>query len=1386
MQICKWNDNTLAGVTSLNGHLPNSTFYIKMFYSSDHESSASQYGEDLSHTHHVYREENQSPLRSTISSDVSNKRWNDDVMSSTTISNDDNTLSGSRTARLRTGNDSRLADIQRRLKDQELLYEQLILEEELRELSKSKSSPKRGDVNLSFDETFECQKKTDLSSPSDRRFEKGNKGRQNGEGKLSETGFGSSLGGSFDSRNDSEVVDSNTAREKYESVGKDEHNENAKLGNEGSRSVNLSSLNRHAKVKNLDGLVSPGFSTNAFVKRNDRKNHVELRNDEFGSTVFTSSSNKRGDVRNMKNMVESSHSDGFGSLDPCNTSCFDLKGVLKPEETKQRGTRNLPFHVDLLDGCNSLKRLCNLGNTLSQNNNIPDFETYYNQANTYISTQIPSDPLLTSNNVSTLSNGLPFEPRSSDVKSYTRDSESFLDVSSEGFVKESPEAVEITYDCKKRLHNHEKSSCDPKTNSHDFKGYSRDNKSKSREELLKEAREAVNHWTQVKNEQRARLMHVIDDMSKRKEIEETYFHAQIQLCRARRNFANLGKSDSGLNRSLSLRSDVPNCSITPSFNRSLRLGTGNGQLADGEGAFQKYVKEEISVAENSDSDKVCPLKGEKETLLDDDEPVGIPGVNEEKVVLDNESSLGVTSDVKHDVSESLGSSDFTKTQSEKTAIPLDDRVILEEHGNELDSEQGSSDEFDDAEEEELMLLCSQSSSDLLSQDELKNSLRREQAKLEEKFRQQNEQLKIEQEKLMEEERRINEWQKSDGISIVGENFNVQGSQEGVQLVDNANGTLNNGDDVGEISQPHVMKQLQHEMQQLQHGIQRLSNDTNKSQQELPPLPTNPPIFKHDMTKSEHDNPAPQHETRFPEHEIPPPENKQRSAENDRSKLPQDEKDHQHKLSDPNPPEIEGSQQEMMSFHEKFSYFEALNQNHAGPKQMKFVDKNVETIKNSPKKAANDSVNAERDLNDLSEIVFSNVDSDDESRKKIEEELIEILQDRTLEIDIEKSQEQDQENVPDLPPLGLSCNPPTMLDNSDDIDLMNQLIDDLMISDHNGSNHSDYDEFSLDKTQQITDANLEVNVKAIENGNNGGSNGFNEGVKVDNDGIRIDGDNGGINEDEGRVSEGSIGLDVDNDEINLDDLGINVGVDKSDEKPESSLDIIRDQDHGGHMKMENKRYNDSLSKRELGLDADFAIDLNKDSGTIKSNDLIALLTNHEATSDDDNALSDDESPRNTELGIDADLPINLHKDNKDSQSNGLIGLLSNHEATTGDDNTLSESDDNDGLELDVDFTIDVNKHSEEIQGNDLIDLLRNQSGAFSSQESLVDDDCLTEGNFEIPKNSQPDRGPEKLERETISENNQFHEDTEYGKNSTNGVSQPGKMAEKNLCLLYLFN
>ena len=1370
-------------------------------------------------------------------------------MSSTTVSNDDVVISKTRSARLSSGNDnSRLADIQRRLRDQELLYEQLILEEELRDLSTGTLSPEWREVSFgsSSSGSFGYLNNADISATSGKGFEKGHKTGRYGEETFTDqakSGFSSSLGRSSDQRNLSSVNNRN-----YETVDKAGQAKKAMFQNVGSN------FNRSSEVKTVANVTNPRTCGKAFVKRSDRKqeNDPQLRNGELGSMVFTSSLNRNGEVKNTNSVLKPSAS---GSHNASRSGSRNCEQVLQSEKSDQQDRRNLSSNVDLLDGCVSLKRLCKLGDTLPRNETITASGIYYNHDSSHvdnISAQVSTNSMFPSNNISMFSNEsvfeMPFESCSNDFGNSAKDSGN----SHQGGHQENLHGFEniaasiskdASPDPQNRSRGLESSSRDPESNSRDLESFSRDfqdtsrdtgnlsrdSNDKSREELLKEAREAVDHWTRVKNEQRARLAQVIDDITTRKEIEETYFNAQIQLCRARQKVAKLNKADTSLT-SLSLSNDVVNYSITSSLSTSLGLRTTGDQILNGEGAFRRYVKDDLSVKQNSDESG--NLEGGKRMMLVDQESLGIFGVNdgvEQEVVVDNEDSLRVIDDIKQDMGESLSSDDFTKIQSEKAEIPSDDRVIPQENGDELDSESG--DEFNDVEEEELMLLCSHSSSDLLSQDELKDSLREEQTRLEELFRRQKEQLRMEREKLIEEEKRIGEWKKGK-LELKGENLStVDGRNETPQLINSESNILDKIDDdpLREKSQPHVVQLRQHGIQQLQHRMRETKLDIPPSQHEIPssqheipslehetPSPQHEiPSPSHEIPSSRHEIPSPQYEIPSPPHEIPSsqheissPQNERTSSENERRQLLPDKELQnlpQQKIQER---EIKPLRHNVVSLHKGSqqklsSYFEALKQKDTS-ENLKSIDRHVdaETLWRrieSPERFNDETDNAESDVNDLSEIVISNFDSDDESRKKIEEELITILQDRTLEKEVDISEKPGQEFAPNFPPSGMACNPPSMLDDNDDIDLMNQVIDDLMISDHDKPNQDDHNGFSLDRGIHV---------------DNGILSSENAGVDVDkvrvnlddddddDDGINycdvsIDVDNGGVNEDNGRVSKGSIGVDVDNDGINLDDLGINeVDIDlgnlaKNADRPETNVDNdfmdpniagtgLNDGGlHSDGWELSDDIYDVNSDKVTLGLDG---------RAMTKQNVSDDFQTEDDIKSEEmrfhSEFLAHSVRPRNEGLGRDVDFKIYQSKDDEGIKGNDLLGLLTDHEAISDDEEMLAgrASPRNNAIGLDVDFTIDLNEDSETVEGNDLIGLLRNQGDDFSSQESLdVDDVHLAEENTEIPHTSQAERSQDTLDQETVPENNQLHEDSDHIQNS-NGVTKSGIITNK-LCGVY---
>ena len=1397
-----------------------------MFYSSDRESSYCEYDGKFLSKHRVHRGDNRSPVRSKISTDSSTKRWHDEVMSSTTVSNEDVAMR-SRS----TGNkNSRLADIQQRLRDQELLYEQLILEEELRELAEGKSSSDKtqdgphSSLNRGFGANMDIAGTLGKSfGKNSKTIEKERKFTEKPEIAISSSGM------TFEHLNLSRLADPPTLRRDFQAA---EQHKKTKF--KGSGFVDLSSTSLNINAENTGSIVVMDTCRNDFGKREDRKrvNNGGMMHKKWDAMLFPSRLNRSDDFQNRS------------QINRKNTTC-DNNGnqerVLKSKQTQ--GKRSLPSHVDLLDGCDSLKRLCGVG--LAQNNSAEAFETYTHTHD--MST--PSAPILPGDNVTTpLAESVYGEPTESHAKDFenfpkntlegssedNREDRGFetVTVSSEVRLKASTEAVEMTPDSGNSSRELESRSHDLGTSSRDFESLSRDRENElrddgnvSREEHLKNAREAVRRWTQVKNEQRARLTQVIDNTATRKEIEETYFNAQIQLCRAKQDVAKLSKLNTSIT-SLSLNNDVMNYSLASSFDTSLGMSKDGGQMLGGDGAFRRFVRDDDSVEQNSNSDRSNCFEGRGGMMLDDEESLGINKVNdsdEKEMVLDNEDSLGITGDVEHRMK-------GTRVSKEASGNFTDgDRVSLQENDDKIDSEQESSDEFDDAEEEELMLLCSQSSSGLLSQDELKDSLKEEQAKLEEMFRQQKEQLRMEREKLMEEEKRMNEWErgklelKEENLEKVGENLNEEENGEENNDILGVTNTQNKSlakicDDLSQHEVPssqHEMLSLQHEILSPQHEIHSPQHVIPSPQHEIPASRHEIPSPQHEVPLPQHEMPSPQHEIPSRQHEIPPPSSKHdlsREISSTRHEIlaqqnqwAQEKHEFVHKLR--NSPQHEEKpkkkmQERGLNLHDRGQkntpYFKALRQNDTFPTtKMKCVDKNIKAAtflerEDFPEKAVDETVNIDNNVNDLNEIVVSNFDSGDDSKKNIEDELINILSDGALETGVEKFEDRNVEIAPIFPPLEIADNHPSMLDDNDDIDLMNQLIDDLMISDHDTAYQDDRNGISLDGVQINDDHRLDVGSFGRMNEGNDGIGEGNIEIDIDNDGINVDDlgtnevdihlsnlvMNAGVSEDNDVISEGSIEVDIDNDEINVDDFRINevdidlsnlaMNVDKQEvnmnndlvesDVAEADLDNARinrdnpsESDHGvisenvslglGHSVKENRNDSEDFramdnatlaetekpSDKGLGLDVDFTIDLTKDtSEAVQGTDLIGLLN--------DDKVLDAEIPSNEGMGLGVDFSTDKSKNSiKAVQSNDLKSLPNSHEATSDDDKMLGEAEIplSEGLGLDVDFNIELEKDSEVVKANDLIDLLRSQNDAFSSEESLdVDDNLMNELDSEI--------------------------------------------------------
>lgn len=1346
-----------------------------IFYSSDRESSShDEYGRKFLSKDHVNRRDNRSPVRSkdnvAMAVDSSTKRWHDEVLSSTTISSED-AMSRSRG----TGNkNSRLADIQQRLRDQELLYEQLILEEELRELAEGNSRPgkTRGGLQSSFNRGFGDD--VDNSGSFGTSFKTNSKTVEKGQ-KSTEVDL-SSRGMTFENVNVSRLVDPSTLRRDFQTAEQDKKTKSKETG---SGFLDLSPTSIKSNAKNADSVGALNTSGNDFGKREDRKGDSEGRlvPKKWETMLFPSRLNRSNDFENRSQINESNLGNGN-----------DQERALRSKHTQ--GKRFLPSHVDLLDGCDSLKRLCKFG--LAQHNSAEAFETYTHAH--VMSTQSATTSILPDDNVTTplaeSVHGEPTESGSHDFENFLRNAlEGSLEdntekrgfenvtASTEAPMKASTESVEMTPGSGNSPRDLESRSHDPGTSSRVFESFSRDREDElrddgniSREEHVKNAMEAVRRWTQIKNEQRARLTQVIDNAATRKKIEETYFNAQIQLCRAKQNVAKLSKLGTNIT-SLPPNNDVMNYSLTPSFTTSLEMSKDAGQMLSGEGAFRRFVRGDDSVEQNSNSDGSNCFEGRERIVLDDEESLGINEVNDgdkKEVVLDNEDSVGITGDVEHEMQGTL----VTKEASGN--LTNENRVSLQEND---DSEQESSDEFEDVEEEELMLLCSQSSSGLLSQDELKDSLKEQQAKLEEMFRQQKEQLRMEREKLMEEEQRMNDWKrgklelKEENLEEVGENLNDEENSEilgPANTENNSLGKINDFSPQHEIVSPqhempspqHEVPSLQHEIPSPQHEIPSPQHEVPSSRHEIAPLPQERPSSQHEIPSSKHGMSYKMFET---QHESPAKQNELTTPVNKRA---QQKHEFAHKLRT-FPQHEEKPKQKIqergMSLHDpgqqNIPYFKALKQNDTFPTtEVKCADKNIEAAtfperEAFPQKAVNETTSIENSVNDLNEIVVSNLDSSEDSRENIEDELINILHDGVSETGIEKFEDRNGEIAPIFPPLEIADNHPSMFDDNDDIDLMNQLIDDLMISDHDTAYQDDHNGISLD------------------------------GVQVNRGDHRIDGDRNvtvddgsfvGVNEgNDGGISECSIEVDIDNDEINVDDLGINeVDIDlsnfvmNSDKEVNMNNDLMdsnvagTDLDNArinrndcdpsdgnyssngehdslgvGHNVKENQNDSDDFrvvdnpmfaeterpSDEGLELDVDFTIDLTNDtSEAVQGADLIGLLNNDK--------ILDEETPLNEGTRLEVDLSTGMNKDSIEAvRGNDLKGLPNSHEATSDDDKVLGEKEisSNEGLGLDVDFNIDLEKEkekdSEMVQVNDLIDLLRNQNDAFSSEESVDVDD-----------------------------------------------------------------
>ena len=1333
-----------------------------MFYSSDHESSYDEYGRKFSKTR-VDKKGNGSPVQSKISTDSSRRRWHDEVVNSTTISNEDATSK----SRSPGNKNSRLADIQQRLRDQELLHEQLILEEELRELAEGKSSPGlhstlTGSLGDDMDVSGAFGKGFGNNSKS---FEKDRKIPEKADVGLSSSGIG------FEHLNVSRLVDPLTSRRDFQTAGK-EKEEKTKFREKGSGFVNSSLTSLNSNAENTDASVNEN-------RRGDSER--ELKHEKWDSILFP----------------PSDHFENRSQINGDKTSCGDkgdLERGLTSRQTREK--RTLPSHVDLLDGCNSLKRLCKLEDGLPQTNKVKTFE-----AHKYVS-DMPSHSAVTSvlppNNNVTLTESvceMPIKSGSDDVENISRNAiESILgdsredvhrrfeDVaaSSKATVELSTGAVEMITDSRNSSRDLESRSHDPGISSRDFKSFSRESRESEnmlREERLKNATEAVRRWTQIKNEQRARLTQVIDNEATRKEIEEAYFNAQIQLCRARQDVAKLSKLDN-TRPSHPLNNDVMNYSLTSSLSTSLGTSKDGRYILSYEGAFRRFVRDDDSVEPDSNSERSNRFEGLEGMVLDNGEPSGILEVTDgdkKEMVIDGEDSLGITGDVEHGIQGKLLSTENSADFADE------DRVSLQESDDKFDSEQESSDEFDDVEEEELMLLCSQSSSGLLSQDELKDNLKEQQEKLEEMFQQQKEQLRMEREKLMEEEKRMKEWErgkrelKEENVAKLGENLNGEESQEILELPNtekNSLGKINDYSLKHETPSPqhelpstkHVILSLQHEITSLQNEVPLLQREILSPRHEIhsPPLempspphemllqPHEEPTAQHEILLLQHEMPSPQHEMPPIRHELPSAQREIPTQQNEQASLKNKRAQQKRGFAEKHgnlPPHKEKTEKKIQERETNLD--ERGEQNSYLDFDKNIKDESFLEQKDFPEKTVDENMNFGNGVNDLNEIFVGNFYSGEDSRRKIEDELISILQDGASETEDEKFEDRHSEIAPIFPPLEIDGNHPSMIDHSDDIDLMNQLIDDLMISDGDEAYRDDRNVISVDS-------------------------GGDRRIDVDDGGIQGDGSTfSGVNESYDGISEGSIEVDIDNDGINVDDLGINeVDIDLGNlvmnaDNQEVSMnnDLVNSEIAGlgldntwingndcdpsegnygmnrGNVSHVEENGNDSddfriggyepetkrLSNEGLEIDLGIAIDLDNDtSEEVQGTDLIGLLNG--------NKTFDKEMPVNEGLNLSTDMG----KDSSEAvPSNDLMYLSNSHEAASDDDKMVGEKEAplNEGLVVDVDFNIDLEKDSEVVPANDLIDLLRHQNDAFSSEESLdVDDNALSELDSGITETS----------------------------------------------------
>ncbi|XP_028407442.1 uncharacterized protein LOC114530058 isoform X2 [Dendronephthya gigantea] len=1280
----------------LNAHQSQHGDFSDEEESLDLESSSGQKrpssGRNSSLQRSTQKDNNKLPLHSTISTDFSTKRWHDDVMSSTTVSNDDIVNSRSGTEDFGTGMDnSRLADIQRRLRDQELLYEQLILEQEIRELAEEKSSPNKPEVSLSS--SYERAGSPRATKRAVVDFDD--------KGKISRTSL---------------------------------RNEDVPF---------TSSLNRNAEIGSLGTVVNDYHTGKAFrnrrsesLQRKSRKGkHRSIASDlnvsrsaviENIDPILNGNVSAIGGINQPRNIGADQTKLEFGLL-PVDTELSDKenRGNLTTSTRREnQGEINLLSPIDLLDGCNSLKRLCNLEIPSPQNNTFTTFEKYYSpgeSVSTSNSSLIPPDgnvntsPVVSSESrnrsddpedcVNNSENSRDVEFHSHEVEVFEPDSGShsgLLDYEFEEVENSSTKAADmcIAQDSENSSHGRLR---DPENSSRDVECYSSDSRTSSREvenvsndssreELLKAASEAANHWTNIKNKHRARLTQIVDNISTRKEIEKAYFNAQIQLCRARQSIVTL--NESGGHAELSSE-NVVNGNMASSFNISLKIPDSEDKTFDGNGAFRKYIRDF-----SDDKTNTNWQENAKDTLL---------GTKKE------EGEIGVEGNTKTDAGHDTGEPFESKDTSEEFTASqnLQGDGVLQENCKEFDSELEASDEFDDnVDEEELMLLCSQSSSGMLNQEELKESLREEQARLEDKFRQQKEQLRLEREKLIEGDKNIHE-QESKNLEI-GEIENQELLQNIESIGSYPLGKFSKGTKIDfhrgnmpmelNLPQPNTDSYDSPEREELRShcAIPSPVHEAPSPRYEIPSLNSEFPSPPHETLTERNEMSFPQRETFPTQHEIASSHHVIPSLHPEIPSL-QDE------MTAPN--------EELLPQHEPYTPQGLRSFSQHETKTAEITPFNQENT--SPIKPIDHTdVRVDGGVSDISEIIVSN--SDDNRRCKIEEELISILQERPPEVEHEKL----EVAGPRVPPLGMGHYPPAILDhNDDDIDEMNQLIDDLMISDLNRDNQSDYDEVDVDRFQ-VKGAKNPVNNRNCEDGdvNEGGFS-----VDLDNIGVNFgddeenkmfEMDNGGRCVDDDRVSEDDV-------DVYLDDVGSGLPGDK--EVNEGDVEITVDScdvnvDDGRENKLKFDLPQSGLNNLEIRMDNHPA---NNDNQELKIGNYLVDLD-----------IEDDVETKwdNCKVSLD-DL-----EENKNERISDVAQTGSHLERTGvpfGDRMSAEGKDSRDeSLGIDVEFSIDLNKHSEAVLANDLIGLLHNQKDEFSSQESLeVEEEHDLENNFVVACNNE---------------------------------------------------